>query len=92
MNRKLVKERSSLFLKEAKEAGLETYPYEAGFFISIPARNAKSVVEYLMKEDIYIVPNRDDCLRVAFSSISLKEVKGLAAKIKEAITHESVLL
>ena len=31
----LMRERSSIFLKEAKEAGLETYPYKEGFFVTL---------------------------------------------------------
>lgn len=81
-----LKKRANLFLKEAKAIGLETHPYEAGFFISIPVANNQLVLEKLIKEEkTYLLPFSNS-IRLALCSLTLSEIKGLAAKIKKIIT------
>ena len=48
-----LKERSDLFLKEAKECGLKTLKYSGGFFISVPCKNNSEVYEKLKEEHIH---------------------------------------
>ena len=76
--------RSSLFLKEAKEIGLKTYPYQSGFFITIPCHKENEVILELKKRKIYLLPTANS-VRVAICSMPLKDIKGLAKKIKEVI-------
>jgi Aspartate/tyrosine/aromatic aminotransferase len=81
----LMRERSSIFLKEAKEAGLETYPYKEGFFVTLRiADNAfrSRYHEALMKEHIYTVEVNQG-IRVAVCSLPVKKVYGLAGKMKK---------
>ena len=81
----LMKERSSIFLKEAKEAGLEVYPYKEGFFVTLRmADNGRRerYHEALMKEHIYTVQVNHG-IRVAVCSLPVKKIYGLAAKMKK---------
>ena len=81
----LMKERSDIFLKEAKEAGLEVYPYKEGFFVTLRIKDNAFRSRYheaLMKEHIFTVEvNRG--IRVAVCSLPVRKVYGLAAKMKK---------
>lgn len=79
-----LKNRSSLFLKEAKEVGLTTYPYQGGFFIGVPCNRENDVILELKKRKIYLLPTAKS-IRVAVCSMPLKDIKGLAQNIKEVI-------
>lgn len=76
--------RSLLFLKEAKEIGLKTYPYQSGFFITIPCNNENEVIDELKRRKIYLLPTKNS-VRVAICSLPVKDIYGLAGKIKEVI-------
>lgn len=81
----LMKERSSIFLKEAKDAGLETYPYKEGFFVTLRIPDNTFRIRYhkaLMKEHIYTVEVNHG-IRVAVCSLPVKKVYGLAGKMKQ---------
>lgn len=80
----LLNKRSSLFLKEANEIGLKTYPYQSGFFITIPCNNENEVIEELKKRKIYLLPTAKS-VRLAICSMPVKDIEGLAKKIKEVI-------
>ena len=80
----LLNERSSIFLKEAKEIGLVTYPYQSGFFITIPCANEDKVIEELKNRKIYLLPTANS-VRVAICSLPVKDCYGLAKKIKDVI-------
>ncbi len=85
--RNLLKERSSIFVKEAKEVGLELYPYDEGFFVTIKCdNNEKRDVAFnkLLDNHIYSV-KLNKGIRVAICSIPLSKIKGLAKRIKEII-------
>lgn len=79
-----LKQRSSLFIKEAKEVGLKMYPYHGGFFISVPCTNVSYVINELKLRKIYLLP-LSECIRIAICSMPLKDIKGLAKTIKEVI-------
>jgi aspartate/tyrosine/aromatic aminotransferase len=85
VNREIVAKRASLFIKEAKECGLETYPYVSGFFLSIPCVDAFEVSLRLEKQNVFLAPTGIDCLRIALSSLPLTEIHGLAKTIKDAM-------
>ena len=81
---KELKERSDLFLKEAKECGLKTLKYSGGFFISMPCKNNLEVYEKLKEEHIHLLPVCN-IIRVAICGLTMDEIKGLASKIKKYI-------
>jgi aspartate aminotransferase/aromatic-amino-acid transaminase len=85
----LLRERSAIFLKEAKAADLAIYPYREGFFITLAiSDNAlrSRVHETLIREHIYTVQVNHG-IRVAVCSLPLAKVHGLAARIK-AVENE----
>lgn len=79
----LLLDRSKLFLKEAKECGLECYTYKSGFFITIPC-NGEKVFDRLKENGIFVVPLKQG-IRVSLSALSKKEIANLASKIKEVL-------
>lgn len=84
----LMKQRSDIFLKEAKEVGLETYPYKEGFFVTLRILDnalRDQVHEELMNQHIYTVKVNHG-IRVAVCSLPVKKVYGLAKKMKEVET------
>ena len=83
----LLRKRADLFLKEAKENGIDVYPYNEGFFITLRFEDEElnaRVHEALLKKHIYTVKTVKG-IRIAICSMSLKSIKGLCAKIKEVI-------
>lgn len=80
----LMVQRADIFMKEAKEVGLNTLPYHSGFFITIPAKNPSSATDKLMKDHIYALALKKG-IRVAICGIPTYKVPGLAAKIKKAL-------
>ena len=82
-NRIIVEKRAKIFFDEAKEVGLVSYPYEQGFFVSLPVPDALSLVEKLKEKRVYLVPVANDVVRIAFSCIPTRQMSGLAKLIKE---------
>lgn len=82
----LLKERSDIFVKEAKEAGLKHYPYKEGFFVTLSMDNETrdKYHEALMENHIYTVKVNLG-IRVAVCSLSVDKIKGLAKKMKEIL-------
>lgn len=80
----LLNKRSEIFKKEAKEIGLQMYPYVGGFFITIPCDNEAQVIEELKNRKIYLLPTANS-VRVAICSMPIKDIYGLAQKIKDVI-------
>src|SRR5690606_20058458 len=80
-----LKSRGNLFIKEALDAKLDIYPYRGGFFVLIKSNDPVADYEKLAKLNIYVVP-MEQGLRIALCSITTIEVKGLALKIKNAIS------
>lgn len=80
----LLKQRTDLFVKEAKEAGLSHYPYKEGFFVTLDMDNEKAAKlhQALMDENIFTVKVNKG-IRVALCSLPLDKVRGLARKIKD---------
>ncbi len=83
IGRQLLKDRSTLFLEEAKKNDLITYPYYGGFFISIPTKN-KNIFQDLVEEHVFIIPMQG-LIRVAISSLPLNVIPDLVKKIKKHI-------
>lgn len=83
----LLKERSSIFVREAKECGLVHYPYKEGFFVTIAMEDNELLDRYheaLMKEHIYTVKVNKG-IRVAVCSLSVAKCYGLAKRMKEIL-------
>lgn len=85
----LLQKRSSLFLKEAKAAGLSCYPYKEGFFVTVHPEKNVDLDKYhdaLMKEHIYtVLVNKG--IRVAVCSLPVKKIYGLAGKMKAVLDN-----
>jgi aromatic-amino-acid transaminase len=81
---KLIKDRAAIFMKEAKEVGLKTLPFRAGFFITVPASDPKKVAEKLAQDNIFVVPLKKG-VRFAICSVPTHKMSGLAAKTKQAM-------
>lgn len=81
---KMTKARADVFMKEAKACGLPTIPYKAGFFVSIPSAQPDAVCERLHADHVFLAPLAAG-VRVAICAIPLKQMPGLAAKIKRAL-------
>lgn len=76
--------RGRAFEEAAHEAGLETVPFDAGFFISIPCENPDEISAELEKQGLFIVPLAKG-LRVSVASISEEKCRKLPAIIKAAM-------
>lgn len=86
--KQIVNNRKEIFLKEADEVGLKYYPYEKGFFITMPVKDAFELSDKLIAQEIYLSPMDDTSLRVALCSIPTKKVYGLAKKIKNTMENK----
>ncbi len=80
----VLQKRLELFVNEAKAVNLPIYACKGGFFVSMPCDNTLFVFEKLKSENIYVIP-LESSIRVAICAVSLKEIPGLATKIKEAM-------
>ena len=80
----MIKARADIFTQEAKECGLPMLPYVAGFFLSIPAKNPDAICEKLHEENIFAVPLAAG-VRIAVCAVPVKKIKGMAAKVMEAM-------
>lgn len=84
---RLLKQRSDIFLEEAKAVGLPCYPYKEGFFVTVAMNNNQerdSFHEALMKEQIYTVKVNLG-IRVAVCSLSVEHCRGLAKRMKDIL-------
>jgi aspartate aminotransferase/aromatic-amino-acid transaminase len=83
---KILEKRSEIFLGEAREVGLETYPYKEGFFITLKVesdRIARSM-EKLNEKNIYPIQVAHG-IRIAICGCPSEKLVGLAKKMKEII-------
>jgi aspartate/tyrosine/aromatic aminotransferase len=80
---KLLKDRAALFLTEANKNDLQILPYCGGFFISILTEN-KNIFRDLVDDHVFIIPMQG-LIRVALSSLNMKDIPELVRKIKKHI-------
>ncbi len=81
----LLKKRTDLFIKEAKEVDLNLYPYNEGFFVTIKYDDNElrdRVHDGLLLKHIYCVKINHG-IRVGLCSTPIVKVEGLAKRIKE---------
>jgi aspartate aminotransferase/aromatic-amino-acid transaminase len=83
----LLQERATVFLSEAQEVGLPTYPYRDGFFVTIPVPNDRKseLNQRLADNNIFLVEVAHG-LRVALCSVPKDKLVGLAARIQSLLT------
>lgn len=82
--REMLLARGRAFEEEAEKVGLETVPFDAGFFLSIPCDNSDEVSARLEQQGVFIVPFAKG-LRVSVASISEEKCRRLPAMIKAAM-------
>lgn len=80
----IIRERADIFSKEAKAVRLNMLPYRSGFFLTIPCNNPQAVCTALKAENIFLVPLAKG-IRVSVCAIPKVKMKGIAAKIKQAV-------
>ncbi|KUO72862.1 MAG: aminotransferase [Clostridia bacterium BRH_c25] len=83
--RQLLEKRAEIFIEEARGSHLDICPYKSGFFITIPAIQPEESCKLLKKENIFAVPISRG-IRFAICSVPLYKMKGIAEKIKGAIS------
>lgn len=82
--RNLLIERANLFIDEALKHGLKHYPYDCGFFVTVPCINPKEVFNKLKEKGLYVLP-LDIGIRVTLSSITKEEIKRAITILKDTI-------
>lgn len=86
--RLMLAHRAGLFVQEAREVGLKILPYQAGFFITVPAKDTAALADKLAQRNIYAIPLAH-ALRFAISAVPTRQVPGLARATKELFAgHE----
>ncbi|HWR40751.1 MAG TPA: aminotransferase class I/II-fold pyridoxal phosphate-dependent enzyme [Patescibacteria group bacterium] len=80
----IIKKRAAIFSEEANTAALLMLPYRSGFFLTIPCEQPESVCYILKKDYIFLVPLAKG-VRISICAVPTIKMKGLAAKIKQAI-------
>lgn len=75
--------RGRAFDSAARECGLETVPFSAGFFVSVPSRDPEALAARLREEGIFLIPLAMG-VRVSVASIPEKICAGLPARILAA--------
>ena len=81
----LLKKRSDLFIKEAKENNLPIYPYTSGFFVTLKIENLEvrdKAHQRLVDNHIYTVKVNKG-IRIGICALSLEKISGLASKIRD---------
>lgn len=79
-----IKERGSIFMKEAAACGLQCLPYKGGFFLSVPSTDSESVCYNLHNDLIFAVPLKRG-VRIAVCSIPATKMHGVAEKVLRAV-------
>ena len=83
----LIKDRADIFVSEAKEVGLETYPFREGFFVTIKVTDdvEKLALNQRLQEKNIFTVEVDGGLRIAICSVPKRKLVGLAKRIKDII-------
>jgi aspartate aminotransferase/aromatic-amino-acid transaminase len=78
--------RSELFLQEASLVHLPLFPHKEGFFVTIPlAVEYRDAVDQALRDEFIYTISLAGGVRVALCAIPLRQVQGLAGKIKRII-------
>jgi aspartate/tyrosine/aromatic aminotransferase len=85
-NKALLKKRADVFLSESNACQLRHYPYESGFFVSLPCDGkAIEAASLLRDKNIFVAPLSPDVIRVSLGCITTDEIQGLAVSIKQTL-------
>lgn len=84
--REMLIQRGRAFEEEARKAGLEIVPFDAGFFASIPCDNPDEISRKLEKEGLFIVPLAKG-LRVSVASVSEAACRKIPAMVKKTMAE-----
>lgn len=84
--REMLIQRGRAFEEEARKAGLEIVPFDAGFFASIPCDTPDEISRKLEKEGLFIVPLAKG-LRVSVASVSEAACRKIPAMVKKAMAE-----
>ena len=81
----LLKERAHIITTEAKEIGLELYPFVEGFFVTIkiPDDKEKEALNLKLQKNNIFTVEVDGGLRIAICSVPKRKLVGLAKRIKD---------
>jgi aromatic-amino-acid transaminase len=85
VSRALLRKRALLFIEEAHQEALNIYPYKGGFFITVPVDDPDDAFHKLALIGLYTIPV-DHGVRIAISSIPIIKIKGMAKKVKDALS------
>lgn len=83
----LLKQRSDLFIKQAKENKLELYPYKEGFFVTLKIvdNNLRDEIhKKLIDNHIYTIKVNKG-IRVGICALNMSTIDGLAKKMQDII-------
>ena len=86
-SKEMLKKRSDMFIKQANECGLQTYPYTEGFFVTLKVDDLNKrdeIHKRLMDNHIYTIKVNKG-IRVGICSIPLAKLDGLAKRIKDLL-------
>ena len=84
--REILQARGRAFEKAAAEAGLETVPFRAGFFVTIPCADPDRLCDVLADQDVFLIPVNSGA-RVSVAAISEEKCRILPAIIKAAMSE-----
>ena len=82
--RKMLLARGRAFEEEAAKCGLETVPFSAGFFVTIPCKDPDRLCEKLNEKNVFLIPF-DGGVRVSVAASSEDKCRRLPALIKSAM-------
>ncbi len=78
----LLDRRNSAFIQAAKEAGLKTVPFTAGFFVSIPCDDPMAIAAKLKEDNLFVIPLQKG-LRFAPCAVSEDKCRRAPAMIQK---------
>ena len=81
--RDMITNRAQIFVKEAEEIGLPILPYQAGFFITLPARDQFGLVTELKQDNLFTIPMDSGGVRLAMSAAPTRNLPGMASIVKK---------
>lgn len=76
--------RGRAFEEAAKECGLETVPFSAGFFVTVPCSDPDGLCEKLKEKNVFLIP-LDRGVRASVASSSEEKCRRLPGIIKETM-------
>lgn len=85
----LLEQRAKTFIEESNKCGLETLPFECGFFVCVPTSSPQALMDALKKDNVYVV-STETCVRIAICAINLDECSRLPRIIKNRMDIEGL--